>query len=108
MATLFAGLTASQLPRPLTCSYVPNRTARLTQESSVVIELLIDQVDHPVLWKQSIEALLQAGHTQAVEFGPGKVLQGLCKRIPAPDGRTIAATGVSDVDTLKAFGGTLK
>jgi len=81
MAELFSGASPSEKPKSLLCPYVPNRTARLSQEPGVVLELLIDQIDHPVLWKQSVETLLNADFTQAVEFGPGKVLQGLCKRI---------------------------
>ena len=107
MAEIFGSVASAQKPRALNCPYVPNRTARPTQESSVIFELLVEQVDHPVLWKQSIEALLELQQTRAVEFGPGKVLQGLCKRIPAHDGRTLTAAGMSDTESLKQLGGFL-
>lgn len=83
MATLFAGAAAGAL----VCPYVPNRTARVTREPSIVLELLVEQVDHPVLWKQSVTALIEAGHSLAIEFGPGKVLAGLAKRIAQPTGK---------------------
>jgi len=115
MATLFAKAEPSDRPHALHFPYVPNRTARTTAEAGVVFELLIEQVDHPVLWKQSVEHLLASGITRAIEFGPGKVLQGLAKRIPftnpqAPSSPesgientpvVFSAIGVSDAATLK-------
>ncbi len=43
--------------------------------------LLVQQVDHPVLWEQSVRRLVELGATHALEIGPGKVLAGLTKRI---------------------------
>ena len=88
MAELFAAASPGEIPVRLSCPYVPNRTAR------------------PVLWKQSVLALVQAGFTKAVEFGPGSVLQGLAKRITrrAPGG-PLATTGVSDLQSLKNLAG---
>ncbi len=103
MADLFSqGGTATQ-PRELAFPYLPNRTGRISRESSLILELLIEQIDHPVLWRQTVEHLHAAGFKKAVEFGPGKVLQNLAKRIPGEDETTILAVGVSDVATLKAF-----
>jgi [acyl-carrier-protein] S-malonyltransferase len=100
MAELFAEASPAAA---LACPYVPNRTARMTQEPGVVFELLVEQVDHPVLWKQSMTALLDAGYSSMIEFGPGKVLQGLTKRISQAAGKTCTMAGVSDLDSLKAF-----
>jgi [acyl-carrier-protein] S-malonyltransferase len=105
MAELFA---LGQKPGKLACPYVPNRTGRLTQESGVIYELLVEQVDHPVLWKQSVAALLEAGFVQAVEFGPGKILSGLLKRIATPLDKPWAATNVGDASGLKLLEGILK
>jgi len=106
MAELFAAASPGEIPVRLSCPYVPNRTARLTNEPGVVLEFLVEQVDRPVLWKQSVLALVQAGFTKAVEFGPGSVLQGLAKRITrrAPGG-PLATTGVSDLQSLKNLAG---
>ncbi|MBU6374813.1 MAG: ACP S-malonyltransferase [Bdellovibrionales bacterium] len=81
MAEIFADSSAQARPAQLKCPYVPNRTGRMTQESGVILDLLIEQVDHPVLWKQSMAAMLESDFGVGVEFGPGKVLQGLAKRI---------------------------
>jgi [acyl-carrier-protein] S-malonyltransferase len=89
--------------------YIPNRTARITQEQSVVFELLSEQVDHSVLWKQSVEALFQQNYRIAFEFGPGKVLQGLAKRIAKNiDGVEFETHPIYDLETLKAAAAVLK
>ena len=103
MAELFAQATSNEKARTLICPYVPNRTARITSEPGLVFDLLIEQVDHPVLWMQSMNTLLAEGFEHAVEFGPGKVLQGLMKRIGNSAGKTCAMVGVSDGTTLKAL-----
>jgi [acyl-carrier-protein] S-malonyltransferase len=100
MAGLF---TKAGRPSALMAPYVPNRTARLTSEPGVVFELLIEQVDRPVLWRQTIESVLSSGITQGVEFGPGKVLQGLAKRITSPTGQNLQTAGMSDLEGLRAL-----
>jgi len=95
MAQLFSQSTETERPKTLLCPYVPNRTARLTSEPGIVFELLIEQIDHPVLWKQSMTTILEAGFELGVEFGPGKVLQGLAKRI---------SNGISRACTIYGFG----
>ena len=42
---------------------------------------LVDQLITPVLWTQSINQMINDGIENFVEFGPGKVLQGLIKKI---------------------------
>lgn len=42
---------------------------------------LINQLTGPVRWTQSVQRMVQNGATQFVECGPGKVLQGLVKKI---------------------------
>jgi [acyl-carrier-protein] S-malonyltransferase len=106
MAEVFA--QSSLKPKALACGYVPNRTARITNEPGVVFELLIDQIDHPVLWKQSIAGLLADDYLNFAEFGPGKVLAGLMKRIAQPTGKTPTNFNISDAAQMKAFEGALK
>jgi [acyl-carrier-protein] S-malonyltransferase len=103
MAEIFAQASSTDKPAQLAFPYVPNRTARLSREPGLVLEFLVEQVDHPVLWKQSVVHLLEAGFRKAVEFGPGKVLQGLAKRIPAADGATISAISVGDLAGIKSL-----
>lgn len=103
MAELFSHASDSEKPAPPAIPYVPNRTARVTSETGLIFELLIEQVDHPVLWRQSIEALIEAGARSVVEFGPGKVLTGLVKRIGQPRGKVPALFQMSESSHLKAL-----
>lgn len=44
-------------------------------------QTLIAQLEQPVRWQESIEALLENGYDTFVEVGPGKALSGMIKRI---------------------------
>ncbi len=48
------------------------------------------QLTAPVRWTQSVQRLVADGHTSFVECGPGKVLQGLVRKI-APDAQAVSA-----------------
>jgi [acyl-carrier-protein] S-malonyltransferase len=52
-------------------------------ETSVekIKENLILQLTSPVKWTQSINQMINDGATEFIEIGPGKVLQGLIKKI---------------------------
>lgn len=104
MAELFSKAAAHEKPATLRAPYVPNRTARITSEPSVVFELLVDQVDHEVRWRQSITTMLEQGFETYVEFGPGKVLQGLMKRIAGAVAKPYTASGVNDLTSVQTFG----
>ena len=54
----------------------------LAETSLVLIkENLISQLTSPVKWTQSINKMIEDGATEFIEIGPGKVLQGLIKKI---------------------------
>jgi [acyl-carrier-protein] S-malonyltransferase len=108
MDEIFADAKAKGLLSPLQTPYIPNRTARITTETGVVFPLLSEQVDHSVLWKQSVEHAIDQGFTIAFEFGPGKVLQGLAKRIAKGKGQTFETYPVYDLESLKLAEGALK
>ena len=52
-------------------------------ETSIITlkENLISQLTSPVKWTQSINKMIEDGATEFIEIGPGKVLQGLIKKI---------------------------
>ncbi len=60
---------------------VANVDARPHADPSEIADLLVKQVDSAVLWEQSVVSMAEAGVQKALEFGPGKVLAGLIKRI---------------------------
>lgn len=57
---------------------------------------LVKQLYSPVRWSETVTALSEQGVTQMVEVGPGKVLQGLVKRI----NKTITCVSFNSTDTL--------
>ncbi len=98
MRALFAAAPAASA---LKFPYLPNRTGRMATEPTAIYSLLTEQVDQTVLWRQSIETLIHQDMTTAVEFGPGKVLCGLVKRIDQQKKTT--QHSVSDTAAVKAL-----
>ena len=70
-----------------------NVTAEPVTAASDIRELLYRQLTSPVRWDQSVKNMIRDGATVFTEIGPGKVLQGLMRRI-AP------GTRVSGIDKL--------
>ncbi len=58
-----------------------NVTAQPTQDNSEIKSNLLLQLEHPVLWSNTIENMISYGTTRFLEVGPGKVLTGLNRRI---------------------------
>ena len=60
---------------------VSNVTAQPLNNPDEIKKLLIDQIEKPVRWRESVYNMINAGINQFIEIGPGKVLSGLIKRI---------------------------
>jgi len=60
---------------------VSNVEAAPNAHPSRMRALLLEQVAAPVRWTESMEFLSREGISRVIEFGPGKVLCGLAKRI---------------------------
>lgn len=58
-----------------------NYTSQILTDGEKIRESLINQLENPVLWRQSMERLVEVGTENFVEIGPGRVLKGLLKRI---------------------------
>jgi [acyl-carrier-protein] S-malonyltransferase len=63
------------------CPVYQNVTARPSTVTDLIKENLIAQLTAPVRWTQSVRNMIGDGATQFYECGPGKVLQGLVKKI---------------------------
>ena len=63
------------------CPVYQNVPASAITDPSVIKENLIKQLTAPVKWTQSIQAMIADGGADFVEIGPGKVLQGLMRKI---------------------------
>jgi len=60
---------------------VLNVTARPTEDPEEIKEALKLQLCEGVLWTESVKSMLEMGARKFVEFGPGRVLCGLVRRI---------------------------
>ena len=67
-----------QAPR---CPIVQNVHAQPENDPGIIRENLIAQLTAPVRWTQSMHKMIELGATEVVEVGPGKVLQGLFKKV---------------------------
>lgn len=77
---LAAAINSTHFSQP-TCPIYQNFSAQASTDIQVIKENLIAQLTAPVKWTQSVEAMTLDGATTFVECGPGKVLQGLVKKI---------------------------
>lgn len=63
------------------CPVYQNVTAKAVSDPNEIKKNLIAQLTAPVRWTQTVEHMLADGATQFTEVGPGKVLQGLIKKV---------------------------
>ena len=64
-----------------TCPVYQNVTASAVINPAEIKNNLILQLTAPVRWRQSIKQMIADGGTNFIEVGPGKVLQGLMRKI---------------------------
>ena len=74
-----------------TCPVYQNVPATAVTTATEIKENLMKQLTAPVKWTQSIQSMISDGGTQFIEVGPGKVLQGLMRKID----RSVETTGAS-------------
>jgi [acyl-carrier-protein] S-malonyltransferase len=67
--------------QPLSCPIFQNVSASAEVDVARIRRNLIDQLTAPVKWTQTMEAMIAFGATSVTEVGPGKVLQGLFKKL---------------------------
>ena len=69
------------------CPIYQNVNAQPSTDVATIKANLISQLTAPVRWTQSVKNMVADGGTDFIECGPGKVLQGLVKKI-APETTT--------------------
>ena len=74
-----------------------NVTAKPVEKKEEIKNLLYEQLSSPVQWVQTINNMVNDGVEEFYEIGPGKVLQGLVKRIN-PDVKIFGIDKYSDVE----------
>lgn len=73
-------INATQFNEPI-CPVYQNVTAKPVSDPALIKLNLIAQLTAPVKWTQSVSQMTADGATHFTEVGPGKVLQGLVKKI---------------------------
>lgn len=77
---LEAAIKATQFSKPI-CPVYQNVNAQPVTDPETIKKNLVSQLTAPVRWTQSVINMVKDGGSDFVEVGPGKVLQGLIKKI---------------------------
>ncbi len=96
MRVTLAGLPFSEAQWPI----VQNFSATESTNPERLRQELVMQISGAVKWTQCIRRLHTLGARRAVEFGPGKVLSGLAKKI---DSGSVATLNINSLEDLKNF-----
>ncbi len=76
-----------------------NVSAKPVTEKNEISRLLFEQLSAPVRWEETIRNMIADGATKFYEIGPGKVLQGLIKRID----RNVEIFGIEKLEDLESL-----
>jgi [acyl-carrier-protein] S-malonyltransferase len=79
-AELEAAIKATEFSTPM-CAVYQNVTAKAVTNPEEIKLNLVAQLTAPVKWTQIMQQMIADGATSVVECGPGKVLQGLFKKV---------------------------
>lgn len=77
---LEAAIHSTKFSQPV-CPVYQNATATAVSSPEEIKKNLIAQLTAPVKWTQTVQQMIADGATSFVEIGPGKVLQGLVKKV---------------------------
>ena len=79
-AELQEAIAKTEFKTPI-CPVYQNVNASPVTDAEQIQTNLIAQLTAPVRWTQTMKNMLQAGDIEIIEVGPGKVLQGLFKKV---------------------------
>ena len=78
---------------------VNNVDVKAEQDPEAIKQALIRQLYSPVRWTETIQHFASLGVTESYEFGPGKVLSGLVKRID----KSVSCVSIGDTASLEGL-----
>jgi len=78
--SLAAAIEATTFSTPV-CPVYQNVSAQAEQEAQKIKAQLIAQLTGAVRWTQTVEQMIADGAKEFIEIGPGKVIQGLVRKI---------------------------
>ena len=76
---------------------ISNVTALPSKDPIIIKNLLIEQIEKPVRWRESVNNMIKLDINHFIEIGPGKVLTGLVKRI----NRNVKLNQINTFDDIK-------
>jgi len=76
---------------------ISNVTGKVITNSNELKNLLIEQIESRVRWRESVLLMIDKGVNQFIEIGPGKVLSGLIKRID----RNVKVSAINTEEDIK-------
>jgi [acyl-carrier-protein] S-malonyltransferase len=79
-AELERAISVTNFNKPI-CPVYQNTVACAVMDPEIIQRNLIVQLTAPVKWTQTIQQMISDGANSFIEVGPGKVLQGLVKKI---------------------------
>jgi len=82
--------------------YLSNVTGKVVTDTSQIKELLITQVQSPVLWENNVLEMIELGVDTFIEIGPSNTLAGLIKKIDRKK-KVISVNGLEGLEELKTF-----
>lgn len=97
-ADKFSSFVSSAAISDASVPVVTNVDAKPTTDSADFSQKMVDQIHSSVYWTQSINFMLEQGVDTFIEFGPGKVLSGMIKKIS----RQVKTYNVSDIASLES------
>ena len=83
---LAAAIEETPFSKPI-CPVYQNVSTTAISDTDTIRKNLIAQLTAPVKWTQSVRQMIADGATEFIEVGPGRVLQGLVRKI-APESQT--------------------
>jgi [acyl-carrier-protein] S-malonyltransferase len=93
---LAAAIEATDIKEPI-CPVYQNVDALPHTDPAEIKKNLVSQLTAPVRWTQTVQNMIKDGATSFTELGPGKVLQGLVKKVD----RKMATEGFSTLADIK-------
>ena len=92
-------ITKEEFKKP-EISLISNVTAQQTNNPNEIKNLLIEQIEKPVRWREIVINMIDSKVDKFIEIGPGKVLSGLVKRINS-NVNLIQVNDLEDLNNLK-------
>ena len=78
---------------------ISNVTGNIIANSNELKNLLVQQIENRVRWRESILLIINKGINQFIEIGPGKVLSGLVKRID----KNVKVSAINNEEDIKSI-----